>query len=168
MRRIAFLILTILLAASTSAGAQSSLWQYCQDTYQKTGECPSKDCLISCEEPAGVRDGCNVTCYPRDCTKIDVAHCPLEHCAVMTDCSGNRICHFKMAGGQPKCGDLSYSGQDVDCCPGLLRRCGIEFYDGSCDMEGINTPENIPICIPCGDGICGQFENRCNCPEDCP
>ena len=72
-----------------------------------------------------------------------------------------------MYGERAKCGDLAYAGQDVDCCPGLVRRCGVEFFDGSCDMEGKNSIYSLPICVPCGDGVCGNFENRCNCPEDC-
>lgn len=72
-----------------------------------------------------------------------------------------------MAGEKADCGDVAYAGQDVACCEGLVRRCGIEFLDGTCDMEGQDSVYNLPICIPCGDGLCGQFENRCNCPEDC-
>jgi hypothetical protein len=34
-------------------------------------------------------------------------------------------------------------------------------------MQGKNTAYHLPICIPCGDGVCTNFENHCNCPEDC-
>jgi hypothetical protein len=35
-------------------------------------------------------------------------------------------------------------------CPSVLPSYGTQFY-----------------CIKCGDGICGEKENKCNCPEDC-
>jgi len=100
------------------------------------------------------------------CDQITADQCPEERCAVMKNCRGEDICYFKMI-DPPACGDLSYAGQDVPCCPGLVRRCGVAFLDMTCDMFGDDSPYHLPICIPCGDGICGNFENVCNCPEDC-
>lgn len=100
------------------------------------------------------------------CDQIDAKDCPLNRCALMVNCRGQEICHFQMF-DPPECGDLSYAGQDVPCCEGLVRRCGMAFLDDTCDMYGDNSEYNLPICIPCGDGICTNFENICNCPEDC-
>lgn len=50
------------------------------------------------------------------------------------------------------------------CCEGLVAKSDCELtYDGcSCPKCPCH------ICLPCGDGLCGPFEHRCNCPEDCP
>jgi hypothetical protein len=100
------------------------------------------------------------------CDEIPVDQCPEEICDRLINCRGETICHFKMI-DPPACGNLSYAGQDVPCCPDLVRRCGVAFFDMTCDMYGDHSEYNLPICIPCGDGVCGNFENICNCPEDC-
>ena len=139
---------------------------YCMNSFHAKGTCPQNICQLKCEEGTNI-ENCPLSCIPKKCTKIEADACPDKYCSKMVDCSGNDICHFKMLGGSPRCGNLAYAGQDVECCEGLIPRCGIEFIDGACDMEGKNSVYNLPICIPCGDDICGQFENRCNCPEDC-
>lgn len=147
--------------------AQDPLAEKCGQTFAATGECPSDLCALQCVQPQGdVQGNCLPVCAAKSCLQIKVDHCPLEFCAIMEDCAGQKICHYKML-ASVQCGDLAYSGQDVECCDGLVKRCGIEFYDHTCDMEGKNSAYNLPICIPCGDGTCGQFENLCNCPEDC-
>ena len=43
-----------------------------------------------------------------------------------------------------------------------------QVYDGY--PEGCGPGETTPsllICVACGDGECGEGENRCRCPEDC-
>ena len=35
---------------------------------------------------------------------------------------------------------------------------------GTCTQT---APDDILICSVCGDGICAQWENRCNCARDC-
>lgn len=161
----ALLIGSVIFCVSFS-GAQTIFMDYCSHRYQETGECPGKTCQRGC---AGSEDkkGCQPVCLPQDCTLIIVDQCPSEYCAVMVDCSGEKICYDQMAQEPAQCGDIAYAGQDVECCEGLVKRCGIEFFDGRCDMEGKNSAYNLPVCIPCGNGICSQFENRCNCPEDC-
>ena len=139
--------------------------EFCWDTYAQEGKCPADMCHLL--KPEGAAEDAPGMCLPVKCTDIPADKCPLDYCVVMENCSKEKICHFPMEGGKPKCGDLAYAGQDVPCCKGLERRCGIEFIDATCDMEGKNSVYSLPICIPCGDGICGNFENRCNCPEDC-
>lgn len=64
-------------------------------------------------------------------------------------------------------------GQDIDgkdmglglkCCQGLT---AIPLSQSS-NEECINSaPPSILVCTRCGDRVCGQGENRCNCPTDC-
>lgn len=138
---------------------------FCWDEYEQSGKCPADICQLF--KPEGVAEEVKGFCLPVKCTELSAEQCPADYCVVMENCSQEKICHFPMEGGKPKCGDLAYAGQDVPCCRGLTQRCGIEFIDATCDMEGENSVYSLPICIPCGDGICGNFENRCNCPEDC-
>jgi hypothetical protein len=63
------------------------------------------------------------------------------------------------------------------CCEGLVpisREDGIwkgtEPYPGTDYPEGCGPTGDGPdavVCLPCGDGTCGDEENYCNCPEDC-
>lgn len=54
-----------------------------------------------------------------------------------------------------------------NCCMGLTQ--AMEYiYDeevGCTHVDRINATGDI--CIDCGDGICNDFENVCNCPKDC-
>ena len=90
--------------------------------------------------------------------------CPTDHCQIMISCNGKKICYAQIKSESLKCGGLAYAGQDVSCCEGLVKRCGVEFFEGTCSPYSKNS---IPVCLPCGNGICNEFENRCNCPEDC-
>jgi hypothetical protein len=147
--------------------ASASLGGYCQTMFAQAEDCPEEICQMRCREGFDAGAACAPACLPNECPDIDAQHCPLKFCAVMTNCSEETICHFPMVGEKIPCGDLAYAGQDVECCDGLVRRCGYEFLDGTCDMQGRNSVYSLPICVPCGDGVCNQFEDRCNCPEDC-
>lgn len=79
------------------------------------------------------------------------------------------------AGLARKAHDACHSeGQDIDgkdigagarCCPGLTAISSSQPDNGKC----VNfAPPSILICTHCGDGVCGQGENPCNCPSDCP
>src|SRR3989338_4932319 len=109
---------------------------HCLDSYVSTNVCPKEICELKCPQ---VSPNCTQICLPKECTKIKAENCPLEYCAVMTDCSNEKICHYQMLGEKPECGDLAYAGQDVECCEGLVKRCGVAFLDGNCDMEGKNS-----------------------------
>ena len=146
--------------------SQQTFKDYCSAQFNGNGACPAEICELHCLDGQD-QDDCEKNCVPKACTEISVEQCPSEFCAVMVNCSQEKICHYKMPGEAPSCGNLAYEGQDVECCEGLVRRCGVEFIDGTCDMEGKESMYNLPICIPCGDGICTNFENPCNCPEDC-
>jgi len=157
---------TLCLAAPAEDDRPEDLDAYCRQHYEKDGGCPETVCRLT-ELPGQEGEEPSQECRAQECVEIEPKDCPQDYCALMQDCSGEKICHYQMPGDLAECGDLAYAGQDVPCCPGLVQRCGIEFLDGTCDMEGKDSVYNLPICIPCGDGICGNFENRCNCPEDC-
>ncbi|HQO58745.1 MAG TPA: hypothetical protein PLT76_08520, partial [Candidatus Omnitrophota bacterium] len=148
----------------THAAGKTTFQESCAQQYQETGKCPEDICWEKTVVGADEKD--EILCLPRECPDISADACPQDYCAVMVNCSNEKICHYQMRGERAQCGDLAYEGQDVECCPGLIRRCGIEFLDGTCDMEGRGSIYSLPICIPCGDGFCTNFESRCNCPED--
>jgi len=55
-----------------------------------------------------------------------------------------------------------------ECCSGLTSAEGLTPFNGG--DEGIICEYIGPVwytCINCGDGICGEGENWCRCPEDC-
>jgi len=142
-----------------------TLSEYCSNVYFLKGKCPKKLCNLNCID-INVGRACALKCVPKECFQIDAKYCP-EECQIMKGCDGKDICYDKIDEDPPECGGLAYAGESVACCKGFVKRCGIEFFDGSCDMEGSFSIDSIPICLPCGNGICNQFENRCNCPEDC-
>ncbi|HRZ39847.1 MAG TPA: hypothetical protein P5246_02455 [Candidatus Omnitrophota bacterium] len=143
--------------------AQETAIEFCQRMFQETKECPQHSCEVAkCDGEGCIADAC----APKPCSSFSVEQCLNEFCEVMTDCSGKKVCGDKHY-DPPQCGKLAYDGQGVLCCEGFVRRCGIEFFDHTCDMLGEYSVYSLPICIPCGDGVCANFENRCNCPEDC-
>jgi hypothetical protein len=69
-------------------------------------------------------------------------------------------------------GQFSDVKRYVVCCSGLS---GIStsqpLVEPAVDGGTCSTPfalDPTRVCARCGDGICGQGENRCNCPQDCP
>ena len=60
-----------------------------------------------------------------------------------------------------------FAGIRVDNTRMGIEHLEVVFFDGSCDLVGKSSVYAVPICIPCGNGICNQFETHCNCPEDC-
>lgn len=140
----------------------------CTEIYEQDGFCLPTKCFLKCVS-GSPGPGCLVEiCQPKPCIHIDPQYCPLDHCQVLKGCGENDLrCYFPTPPSAPSgCGDLGYIGP-ADCCEGLVKRCGAEFFDQSCDMAGEYTIYGVPVCVPCGNGICNQFENRCNCPEDC-
>ena len=145
-----------------SPASADSLDEYCQQQWTAKQSCPPEVCVLEkADSPDAVEQ-----CLAKPCDEISGKDCPTQFCDTLVNCRGQEICHFKMI-DPPACGDLAYAGQDVPCCPGLVRRCGMAFLDDTCDMYGDNSEYSLPICIRCGDGVCTNFENLCNCPEDC-
>jgi hypothetical protein len=42
-----------------------------------------------------------------------------------------------------------------------------EYFPEGCGVDGA-IPDDMMVCIDCGDGACDAAENFCNCPDDCP
>ena len=76
-------------------------------------------------------------------------------------------------------GECIDQGQEIEgkvicgiCCPGMTAaepmvetEEQIDGYPEGCGPS--ETPPSLLVCIACGDGLCREGENRCNCPEDC-
>ena len=154
------------IAKEASPFPKKSLKRYCFEQFYETEVCPDAVCHLACIEKTK-DETCQWGCYAKECLKIASEHCPTDTCEVLMGCSQQEVCYPKDPRGPASCGDLAYAGQDVACCEGLVKKCGVEFFDGTCDMIGQYTEHSVPLCLPCGNGICNQFENRCNCPEDC-
>lgn len=135
----------------------------CQETFDKTKICPSDLCETRCE--AG-DENCGNSCHAKHCRDIAGSACPSEFCQKRETCDHKTICMEMPSSQEPQCGQLGYDGA-VACCSGLQKKCGVEYYDGTCNMTPTDPAYLFPVCLPCGDGVCNQFENRCNCPEDC-
>lgn len=138
----------------------------CSEEYSKTGKCPPQTCVMECKTGILI-DGCPLSCDPAPCVVISAKDCPLDRCDLLDGCEkGKKVCYYKTFSPPQKCGDLGYAGPQ-ECCQGFVKRCGSAFFDGSCDMVGEHSFYSAPVCVPCGNGICNQFEDQCNCPEDC-
>ncbi len=155
-----------LKASDEKSVTYDDLKVYCETTYQHELECPSDACFAYFAEQKDMV-GFIMRCKPKSCLNLPADKCPRDTCRLMKGCDGVDICFNLDEREAPQCGGIAYDGQDVACCEGLVKRCGVEYFDGSCDMSGDHSVYGVPICIPCGNGICNQFENRCNCPEDC-
>jgi len=142
----------------------------CHEIFRKTGNCPEDKCDRCFGGPGFTIDGTVVEgpidCCEKSCQDFQAENCPQDYCRIMINCEGKEVCYNKLPGEIPTCGPISYYGQDVACCEGLVKRCGIVLSDGSCDTTK-GGYQDLPWCLPCGNGICDQFENKCNCPEDC-
>lgn len=52
----------------------------------------------------------------------------------------------------------------AQCCSKLARLSTSMPTGESCLTTGLVSEF---VCSPCGDRVCNEFENRCNCPGDC-
>jgi hypothetical protein len=92
------------------------------------------------------------------CEGYDAGMC-FEYGGVYHDCvspgeelEGKVICAFCCDGGEAREPMVetteTYDGYPKGCGPG-------------------DQPPSLLVCVVCGDGVCGEGENRCVCPEDC-
>ena len=54
----------------------------------------------------------------------------------------------------------------TECCSGLKRITYSGNYDEDCVVKPLMGGPSA-VCSNCGDGICEEWETKCNCPEDC-
>lgn len=100
--------------------------------------------------------------------------CPPE---MLPDPDAGRIATcFQYGGVLNKCTGLGEFLEAKDicslCCPGLSRVESLAPADGGGIRIGNVecAPTNYSSvfgCTPCGDGVCDEGENACNCPGDC-
>jgi hypothetical protein len=61
--------------------------------------------------------------------------------------------------------------EGAQCCDGLVRVENHYPADAGplVDATGcfIGSPPSTKTCLPCGNEVCDEAENRCNCPADC-
>ncbi len=133
------------------------------------------------DEVAVVRDGCwrcvlRATCDPREPTECELVGGYCEH--FLTPCRDGFVggqpmgCPLGRSGMccLPEGGDCVEEGGSIpvvpdapECCPGL------EAVGCARPVEGVCEPcVGAVVCVRCGDGQCGEGENVCNCPDDCP
>ncbi|QSQ18444.1 hypothetical protein JY572_28515 [Myxococcus landrumensis] len=102
------------------------------------------------------------------CEGLSVERCgeyPLD-CEVAVYCDEVRFCRrLDRNQEQETCAGEGMRLGSRACCPGLVARCGGEWEDAPRGAEAGDTSE--PLCIRCGDGVCGVFEEARGCPEDC-
>ncbi len=169
MIRAIFIVMFMVVAFlgnPTLSYARSALDQYCDKKFKETNVCREELCQTRCY---GGLDypGCDIECYGKDCAAIVVNQCPSPTCQIVKGCDGRKRCLPDDYAEGDTCGVLGYVGDKLECCEGLVKKCGIPLFDGSCDEAPERSIYAAPMCLPCGNGKCDVLENRCNCPEDC-
>ena len=101
-----FLVAGFGVAISRPAAAEQTFMDHCLDSYLQKKECPADICQLRCIHDT---PDCVKMCLPKECPKIDVAHCPGKYCEVMTDCSDQKICHYQMMGEKPESTNIAIS-----------------------------------------------------------
>ena len=137
--------------------------------------CPV-DCDHTCDDTDGVdyyewgkvvRDG--IVSKDRCLNQATVLEYFCEHMAVMNEtfeCPHDYECHSgRCVNVSLPCvtnGETYMELPGYRCCDGLTQ---VQPTDPNNFCE-VGVP-HVFICINCSNGICGQGENGCNCPEDC-
>jgi hypothetical protein len=83
-------------------------------------------------------------------------------------------CENRCAGQGESFSETPRDGLPSKCCEGLIKwiqlSCGGVSIGNTCYSQGIECMTGPPFkgtCIRCGDGVCGQSEDVCSCPQDC-
>lgn len=53
-----------------------------------------------------------------------------------------------------------------ECCPGLKEITYKNYFDENCKDTMLAGAPSF-VCSACGNGVCEEWESKCNCPEDC-
>jgi len=77
--------------------------------------------------------------------------------------SDNFSCDFPCQ--EYSCKKAGESSFVFGCCEGLKEITPIIAYDEECNEIGCTGCTSV--CSDCGNNICEEWENKCNCPEDC-
>jgi hypothetical protein len=152
------------------------------DAPDAEGQCQSCDgasvCVACGDGQCGLGENpCNC---PADCTNLPVDLCGLAGGQCVDVCNEGGLAEYVVDDAGCKegavccvpqenaCLGLGGGFLDFDtagkCCAGLTPSNDCDpLPDGSCSCP--KCP--CYLCLPCGDGQCGPFENACNCPADC-
>ena len=147
----------------------------------------SCECYPSCADRLpGEEDGCGgccSSCHGKECG--DDGCGGICKCEPGWQCDGDQHCFDPCAGKE--CGDDGYGGSCGDCvalygeqyvCADCMcvcqpacaeKECGDDACGGTCGTCPVGKSCQAGNCqlVVCGDGQCGQGENKCNCPGDC-
>ncbi|MDD3084147.1 MAG: Kazal-type serine protease inhibitor family protein [Candidatus ainarchaeum sp.] len=131
------------------------------------GECNTEleEEEINCSCPVILEPVCGVDgkTYPSEC----LAECAKVEVAYAGSCTNVDV-ECALEGEQFS---LVYEEYPRNCCEGLTEWLSgmdsrISIGD-DCYSTGLLKGSPIGTCINCGDGICSEVENVCNCPGDC-
>ena len=129
---------------------------------KREGPCDPVYCEPACSSSSSNDTAtCIPVCSQKACEKLPVDKCPSGLCILRQTCSGVG-CAQALNEPPLVCGPHGYLGTLVECCAGLVRRCGLDQGDGTCKHSN-----GYVMCLTCGNGECDSLENSCNCPEDC-
>lgn len=108
-----------------------------------------------------VTDHCIQCVKPDDCEKLGLPHDDCEGHWECLEGQCNWVCDTPCLGLGQGFVDFETEGK---CCEGLKPMSDCDLMDGGCSCP--KCP--CYVCLPCGDKVCGPFEHKCNCEEDCP
>ena len=95
----------------------------------------------------------------------ELPRCPDGSAEVdLPGCDRGGICCMGGADCVPDGGRVAVIPDAPRCCPGL-ERIPIAAYD---EAQGMcMVADGAALCSSCGNGVCAEWENVCNCPRDC-
>ncbi len=127
-------IFWVFLSASVFAEIEEQQVLDCESAFVQSGFCPENLCAreVKCATETE-QISCTIQCNPKECVTIKAKDCPLERCAILSGCGEEKVCYPRIEEDNLECGELAYIGEK-ECCEGLVKRCGVEFLDDSCDM----------------------------------
>jgi len=76
---------------------------------------------------------------------------------------GNFTCHWPCK--EMRCKEAGEPVLVSKCCEGLDEIYPAHIFDANCNK--LQLVGWLFLCSECGNGICEDWESRCNCPEDC-
>lgn len=168
MKKLVMIFLVVLILISfVSAGLFSDVWSKITG---RTVEENATETIVECDENISCASERGEYCEGSNaCFSETIYECINGKCVASGGGSGCIPCPYDCQDGvcigEPTCRDenAECTIEDVPCCAGLKEvPLSFEDSDGNCVAATCGS-----ICRPCGNGICDENENRCNCPEDC-